>query len=221
MATKKPAVQTTAPAKRFKARLFDPWTASLDAAREAQAGIGQGASATHAACMPLVQWDAVRRVENARVAVECGDGFAVLEAIAACVAHGLVAPEWLASAFVGRYRAVQGLRADSWDAEIAFGRPYPKGAQLARLRARRKARLKLANLVQAHVAKNPDLPMSVEQWEDIGRAANVGKTLAQELYSEAVSLGLAKPIAELRATYNGNGQPAKRRKVAGGDKQAG
>lgn len=219
------AVQTFVPAQGscpvLAGDAFDPWTAGLEEARAADVRSDCGSTEMPASCRPLAQWDAARRVTNCRLAVECGDGFAVLEGVAACVAHGLVVPDWLASAFLSRYRAVQQLRADSWDAEIAFGKPYPKGTQLARLRVRRTARLQVAKLVQEFVAKNPDLPVDVARWEEVGRAANVGKTLAQELHAEAVSMGLTQPVSELRAAHARSLQPANPRKVAGRGKKNG
>lgn len=188
---------------------FDPWSCSWEQAREAEA------SASPAPAVgPIAQWVAVQRVLNARLAVETGDGFAVLEAIAACALHGLVAPDWLASEFLKRYRAVQQLRVDSWDAEEAFGKPYPKGFQLARARVRRAARLRVVLLVENFVRRSPSDPLDAE-WDRIGREANVGKTLAQELYSEAVALGRALPVLELKKRSGNGPQPARPRKVAG------
>ncbi len=78
---------------------FDPWAASFDDARAAQDAREFSAGPTE----PIYQWDAVQRINARKLAVDNGNGFAVLACIRDCVTHGLIAPEWLAYDRIARY----------------------------------------------------------------------------------------------------------------------
>jgi hypothetical protein len=116
---------------------FDPWRATLDEAIAQQELSDQAKGPAG----PLFQWQAVESVNALRAEIEAGDGFAALDAVARCLRHDLVAPGWLARAFVAGYDKVLNCRAGSWDE--AFGRPYPKRARLDTLRQRREIRGRL------------------------------------------------------------------------------
>ena len=92
-----------------------------------------------------------RQVLFLKQAIDGGDGFAVLAAISHCVTSGLVAPEWLADAFNRRYASVVGFGAGSWDDPSAFGRPYPKGTNLASLRKAAKGSRAVWQLSLIHI----------------------------------------------------------------------
>ena len=58
-----------------------------------------------------------------------------IEGVSDCVRHGLVAPDWLADAFIHQYDKVLNYRVATWDE--AFGRANPPGKHLLTLRLRR------------------------------------------------------------------------------------
>lgn len=130
---------------------------------------------------PLFQYFAVRRVLALRAGIAAGSGFDVLEAVAECARCGLVMPDWLARAFLKRYRAVANASAKSWDDPLSFGAPYPKGTNI---NAKRKARTKGLALYQRVIdlrEQRPDMPL-LEALETIGADMGIGKTLAEEYY---------------------------------------
>ena len=134
---------------------------------------------------PLFQYVAVRECASLRSSIETGSGRAVLEAVSICALRGLVMPDWLASAFLKRYRAVTQARAASWDDPLSFGRPYPKGANI---QARRKAfRLgfKVFNEVTLIRQKEPATPIDKGLFERVGGPLGLGATLAEEYYYAA------------------------------------
>lgn len=131
----------------------------------------------------IFQYFAVLMVMSLRPGIEAGSGFDVLEAVAECARCGLVMPDWLAVAFLKRYRAVSHARAKSWDDPLSFGRPYPKGTNIA---AMRKARVKGPDLylrVKSLREKNPEMSL-LKALETIGAAKGmgIGKTLAEEYF---------------------------------------
>ncbi|MBK9685426.1 MAG: hypothetical protein IPO59_19825 [Betaproteobacteria bacterium] len=203
---------------------FDPWTATFEEAQAAHGG-------DDGPCGPLYQWAAVQELLAKRERIESGDGFTVLQAVAECARCGLVMPDWLATVFLRRYRRVQQLHVDSWDDESAFGRPYPKGAQLPAMRRRRLARARIANVLAEFVQRFPD-----ESLETLFAAAGatgkdraeghlgeyaarlgVGKTEASRLYCEALKMGIGIPHTEIRKRigWPAKPAPAKFRKLAG------
>jgi hypothetical protein len=162
---------------------FDPWTATLEEAMaQPNAHEPRGAIQKNVAAQTLIA-----RKEK----ILSGDGFDVLQAVAQCAVADLVMPEWLAVAFLKRYRAVQQLGCDSWDGETAFGKPYPKGMQLARKRRQRNNRVAVINAVALAINKQPEIRIDAGFWEFIGASIGEGKTNAQKLHAEAVRLGIA------------------------------
>lgn len=162
---------------------FDPWTATLAQAQERPNAYGpQGAVSQNIAAHGLTAFK--EKIVN-------GDGFGVLEAVANCAIHGLVMPDWLASAYLKRYRAVQQCRVDSWDSEKSFGKPYPKGMQISAKRRQRINRINVINAVASAIDHNPERPLDVAFWDEIGVLIGEGKSNAQKLHTEAVRLGFA------------------------------
>jgi hypothetical protein len=130
---------------------------------------------------PLFQYFAVRTVLALQSGITAGSGFDVLRAVAECARCGLVMPDWLARAFLNRYRAVTQFEAKSWDDPLSFGPPYPKGTNI---RAKRKARSKGRELyvrVNALRAQHPDKSL-VSAFDEVGTDMGIGKTLAEEYY---------------------------------------
>lgn len=182
---------------------FDPWTSTFEEAVAAQEAHADSIDPDG----PIYRWSAAQEL----LAIEkkgLHNGFDVLAAVALCALRGLVMPDWLARAYLERYRAVQQLRADSWDDDSAFGRPYPKGAQVGAMRRRRLNRIKVALEVKKFISMHPELPLDPE-WTRIGQSISKSDKEAQKLYSEAVKLGQAAPIESYRARYRGKRAPRK------------
>lgn len=152
---------------------------------------------------PISQYAAVLRCKAQRAAVEDGDGFAVLACVRICGTSGLTMPDWLVSAFNRRYDAVLNCDAVSWDDPLAFGSPYPKSTNLNALKKRRIGRLRMwcgvAEAVKAGESVNKIL------FERLGEPYGYGKTLAENLYREALShLALYDPVQARRAKTTPN-----------------
>ena len=178
---------------------FDPFAATFEEAQQRQALAGEPRPSG-----PLFQWFEAQRLTASRASVEKGTGFDVLEAVAGCALHGLAMPEWLAMAYLKRYRHVQMLHGDSWDAEAAFGKPYPAKSQVGAMRRRRLQRVKVWNIVAEFVKRQPETPIDA-LWQRFGaghasaaeassvptdiaqmvREVGCSKSTAQELYREA------------------------------------
>ncbi len=134
---------------------------------------------------PIFQYVAVRDCAALRPSIEAGSGRAVLEAVSICALRGLVMPDWLASAFLKRYRAVTHARAASWDDTLSFGRPYPKGTNI---QARHKAfrlMFHVYNEVSLIRQKEPWTPIDKGLFERVGGPLGLGATLAEEYYYAA------------------------------------
>lgn len=162
---------------------FDPFTATLD---EAQAQ--PDAYALRGAVM---RWGGAKELSYRRPHYERNP----LDGVAVCAIHDLVMPDWLARAYMQRWNRVRVKAVGSWDE--AFGRPYPKGKQLA---AMRKAELDMWSItfaVTEFVQRHPYAPLDPE-WERFGAELGVSDTQAERLHARAVKVGFAISPAELR-----------------------
>lgn len=193
-----------------RAVTFDPWTASVEDAIQAQSEVAEplGPEA------PIFRCAAARQLEAALEHSDRASGFDVLHWVSLCAWHGLVMPDWLARAFLRRYRAVQLCLVDSWDAKEAFGRPYKKGAQIAAMRRRRLNRVAIANAVTTFVEMHPDKPLDPE-WEAIGKKVGESPKNAQKLLAEAIEMGLAFRPSDIRKRLGWPSVPSKSRKLSG------
>jgi hypothetical protein len=168
---------------------FDPWTATLEQA------VAQ--PYCHETRGAVDQWAGAQQLIREKERILSGRGFDVLEAVATCALHALVQPDWLAKAYLKRYRAVLQCKVGSWDAEEAFGRPYPKGTNIAARKHLRYKDIAVSNAVRSAIESDPTRAIDTEFWEDIGKSVDVGKTGAQEQHAKAVKRGLTVP-AELQ-----------------------
>ena len=185
---------------------FNPWTATFDEARAAQPeGFDPKPD------LPLYQWNAAREVEALRPSIERGDGFAVLDAVSRCALHGLVIPDWLAREYLRRYRAVQHCRVRSWDE--AFGRPYPPGTNIAARRRAQKNRIAASLAFHDILISDPARTVDKGLFEEIGKRIGEGATRAEDLYREALQLGIGQTAAEIRGFLQI--KPTKSGKLAG------
>ena len=194
--------------------MFDPWTASYDDVIREKDLWEKSNGSVSSPLNPLLQADAACRIMEMKDGIERGDGFAVLGAIRICVTHGLVAPEWLAYAFNRRYDAVNFARVGSWDDPLAFGRPYPKGRQLATVRKARAGRLAVWVCVVAKLRESPETPIDKGLFEEIGKPLGFGTTLTEKYYYEQKEL-FRKMFGENSEVARMSPSPAKIRKLAG------
>lgn len=181
---------------------FDPWTATLEEAqRQPNAYELRGAVIQCVAAHELT-------ASKDRIVAGDGDGFGVLQAVAKCAVADLVMPDWLAKAFLKRFRAVQQCKVDSWDAKESFGRPYPKGTQISALHRKQNNRVRVILAVSDAVNRNPEQVIDVAFWEEIGQLVGEGKTNAQKLHAEAVRLGWAVAPSVRKNKLLGKSNPA-------------
>lgn len=173
---------------------FDPWAATFEEAKDAQERLDPGGDSPNPV-LPIYQFAAAQRINARRPAIEAGSGFDVLACIRDCVTHGLVAPEWLAYAFNRRYDAVLNLRAGSWDDTASFGRPYPKGKQLMRMREDRQLRTSVWLAVVEAKKRNHKTPIDRGLFETIGASLKppISGSRAEELYYQALKRGNFNP----------------------------
>lgn len=193
---------------------FDPFTATMEDAL--------ALPDCHAVRGPVWQRIGAERLLSHRAHYEASP----LDGVAVCLVHDLVAPDWLARAYLRGFYAVKSCDTASWD--VAFGAPHRKGVQLAALRRRDAARLRVASVVHEFVQRFPDESIdalfaaagatgSDRAPGHLGEYAaklGVGKTMAYELYAES---GKARTVAEVRqrAGYPKRATSAKFGKVAG------
>lgn len=156
---------------------FDPWSAGLDDA------LAQ--PEPHSPHGAVLRWAVAQEIIQKRKHFEMNP----LDGIARCVRAGLIAPDWLALLFLRQYDKVLNCRVGSWDA--AFGNPFPKGRQLASMRRSRTNRMRVVVAVANAISKEPERPIDVSFWEEIGQSIGEGKTRAQDLHAEAVKFGYA------------------------------
>lgn len=160
--------------------MFDPWTATFE---EAFAEMDKWRASGADTCRsPIRQISVAHKVLFLKQAIDGGDGFAVLVAISHCVTSGLVAPEWLADAFNRRYASVVGFGVGSWDDPPAFGRPYPKGTNLASLRKAAKGSRAVWQAINEELVRFPETPIDKGLFEKIGKPLGFGATLTEEYY---------------------------------------
>ncbi len=179
---------------------FDPWNSTWE---EALAAHGESVPFEGPA-RPIYQWSAATEITGMRAEAE-SSGFAVLACVRNCANHDLVMPEWLAQAFINRYDKVLTCRADSWDDEAAFGRPYPKGSHLSKLRQAREYRFQVHGQVVAAVQENPKRPIDRSLFAEVGKSLGINGTTVQAFYYEATKI----------LGYGAKGRPRSRTEARG------
>ena len=177
---------------------FDPFTATLEEAQALQHHLLAGRDG-------LLIRGPVLRACGAHELIELRAFYEAnpLDGMAQCAVYDLIAPDWLARAFLKGFDAVVNCRVKSWDE--AFGSPTPKGRQLDAMRRDRMNRPRVWLLVNDYARRFPSEPME-RLWEsfDVKRSAGseealridsdiadearqiaCGSTKAQELYAQA------------------------------------
>ncbi|MFM1911818.1 MAG: hypothetical protein RJB18_1209 [Pseudomonadota bacterium] len=159
---------------------FDPWIASLQEAQTVEQAIPIELQEFNQS--PTNQWYVAQEINNNKKNILSGDSRKLIDSVASCLSAGLIAPNWLASAFLSRYRVVNDYESKSWDDPKVFGLPHPKGTQL---QSQRKRLFKM-RLVYIEVSKHIDKPIGEELFEMVGKKLHMGKTLVNEYYDLAV-----------------------------------
>ena len=176
---------------------FDPFTATLEEA-QAQPDANEPRGAVWRAC-------GAHRLMERRAYYEANP----LDGMAVCAVHDLVAPDWLARAYLRGFYAVTTCKARSWDE--AFGAPFPKGTNIAAARRARQNRVAAALAFSDILQRDPTRAVDKMLWEEIGTRIGEGATRAEELYREALRMGIGRTADQIRGPL----RPAKSRKLAG------
>jgi hypothetical protein len=111
---------------------FDPFTATLEEAKAQP-----DAWADHGA---VLRWGAAQQINRDREELEKSP----IDGVAQCVRAGLVAPDWLAYAFLRQYGKVLNCQVATWDE--AFGPAFPAGTHLSTHRLKRNFGFRLNQL---------------------------------------------------------------------------
>jgi hypothetical protein len=135
---------------------------------------------------PVYQWDALHRLDQLQADYGNGDQAALFAALRVCAGHGLQMPAWASRAFIDGYDQVLNCHVGSWDE--AFGRPYPKGKQLGRMREARRKRPAVYLMICSIRSREPRTPIDDALFERVGSRLGLGKTRTGELYYEARKL---------------------------------
>lgn len=182
--------------------LFDPFLATLE-----QALARPDADATRGA---VWRWAGAQELIESRAFYEANP----LWGIAKCAVHDLVAPDWLAIAYLHRFRSVTHHHVRTWDE--AFGPAHPKGKNMAAARRAMLNRPKVALLFRDTLQRDPLRPVDKALWDEIGTAVGEGATRAEDLYREALQSGMATSASAIRQRAGvSTRRPAKFRKLAG------
>lgn len=175
---------------------FDPWTFDLDAwkadaARAPFDGVGEAW---------LSQAIAADQLKRDRDRIEA-NGYQLLNAISFIAEHGLVMPDWLAQAYLRRFRRVVNLEVATLDA--AFG-PLPrKGEKVIRNLKRRRELLPLLNeKLCTVIQEDPSRPVDKALFEEVSKFFGIGATLAEELYREGVKEHRLQDLTQLKAALS-------------------
>lgn len=136
-----------------------------------------------------------------------------LHGVSVCMRDDLVAPEWLAKAYLRCFRAATHGNVRTWDE--AFGPAHKRGANLGAIRRRRLNCSKVTTAFIAEIARAPDRPIDKAFWEDVGSKIGEGATNAEELYRSMLRAGLAIDAETVRRNYRCGSKPAKLQKLAG------
>ena len=132
--------------------------------------------------LPLFQWAALNDLDALEAQFDAGDSFALLQAIRKCANHDLVMPNWVAQNYIRRFDRVLNCKLGSWDE--TFGRPYPKGKHISKLRDRRSLRLQVYIRVREILAADKSIPIDEKLFGSVGAEFGIKKTLCNELYYE-------------------------------------
>lgn len=97
-----------------------------------------------------------------------------IDGVARCVRAGLIAPDWLAEAFIRQYDQVLNCRVATWD--DAFGSAHPPGKHLSTLRLKRRYSLQLIELFSdSEFHGRKALPRTLEGRKEAARLLGISE----------------------------------------------
>jgi hypothetical protein len=129
----------------------------------------------------ILRKDTERRLQEARVRVEAGDGLAVLAALKECFFSDVPIPRWLADAFVARVDIVLRDHKTSWD--DAFGKPWPR-VHASKFKQWQRDRIRV-HLAMLEVMKETPKPAKDDiLFARLGRTLGLAPTLVKDHYNE-------------------------------------
>lgn len=168
---------------------YDPWTSDLSAAMDAQRKHFSPQTSG-----PLSQYQAVQEVLASRQrCLQPTGGNAILKCLALCGFNGLMPPQWLADAYVARYRLVVEAHLSTWDA--AFGVPWPKRTRLPAARRHIELQKKVHAIVFERVVAGERVSRLL--FDEIGEMRSVGASgsACEKAYYAAIQEGATNPTA--------------------------
>lgn len=166
---------------------FDPWTASPERIEAYSEGL---------ACPEVCAWYAARGLLADRDRIE-GDGEVLLHAIGRLMAYRLRPPEWMATAYMRRMDRFNALETATLDE--AFDHVPPTERTLKNWRKNRALRPKVHRALIAALVANPERPIDIELYEEIGSQFGIGKTLCRELSDAEVKQHGRQGLVDLKA----------------------
>jgi hypothetical protein len=109
-------------------RITDPWELAKMSFEDAAIHLVSWGEQTCSNPMhdAMNQMAAAKACIRDRVAIEQGDGVALLNAICRCFEHAMSVPDWLSKEFVQRVDRITNMQAKDWSDREVFGKPYPK-----------------------------------------------------------------------------------------------
>jgi len=130
---------------------------------------------------PFFRWVGAEELKGIYELYRTGNKAAILEALHICSLNSLPLPRWCEIAFLKAYRDVRFYNAKGWD--DVFGRPHPKGTQLAARKQEREYDMRVYRRIRQIKADNPSIPIDGYLFERIGREFGIGsKTLTEQYY---------------------------------------
>jgi len=117
--------------------------------------------------LPVPQLIARGAMEDCGERFAAGDRMALMQAIWWAARHKMPMPDWAAKAYMPAFESVKNACVGSWD--DAFGRPYPKGTQIAVERKRKLLRFWVFNIAFDIIHNNPETPIDERLWEKVAQ----------------------------------------------------
>jgi hypothetical protein len=128
-----------------------------------------------------------------KIQFDGGDDFALLLAVGICALNGWLMPDWVADNFLQRFELVRSSQVKSWDE--AFGKPFPEGVHLDRLRRDRVMIPAVWSRIR-HLRETENISVGDALFERVGEEFNVGKTKCKELYYQVEGIFSKSPTAK-------------------------
>ena len=150
-------------------KAFDPFTSTLD---EALAQPDAHVTPRGA----VLRWGSAQQINETK------DYYTrhPVDGVAACVRYGLIAPDWLAEAFIRQYDKVLNCRVATWD--DAFGPAHPTGKHLSTYRLIRQYGWRLQELFKdSEFHGRARLPRTLRGREEAARFLGISEKQARAL----------------------------------------